>query len=154
MPFEVNSSYDGSHTLTIRYFVDSPSSVTLTDQNDKTLCTFQMDTTGSWAETTVENVDLTGVTKMNLITHNDNINLNWLSIQTQEYAGLVTATLPSGSYKDAVTVALKNDDCPDSTIYYTVDGSEPTTSSAVYQQPITVSADTTIKAKMCIRDRY
>ncbi len=151
MPFEVNSSYDGSHTLTIRYFVDSPSSVTLTDQNDKTLCTFQMDTTGSWAETTVENVDLTGVTKMNLITHNDNINLNWLSIQTQEYAGLVTATLPSGSYKDAVTVALKNDDCPDSTIYYTVDGSEPTTSSAVYQQPITVSADTTIKA-MAVKD--
>ena len=34
---------------------------------------------------------------------------------------------------------------PDTTIYYTLDGSQPTADSATYHDPITVEADTTIK---------
>ena len=55
----------------------------------------------------------------------------------------VTATPPGGSYNTAQSVALTADEA--ATIYYTTDGSTPTTASAVYGSPISISADTTLK---------
>lgn len=52
----------------------------------------------------------------------------------------------SGSYTSPVSVSI-NCDTAGSTIRYTTNGTEPTTTSAVYSNPITVSQTTSIKAK-------
>jgi hypothetical protein len=51
-----------------------------------------------------------------------------------------------GSYRRSVQVTL-NDATPGATIYYTTNGSQPTTSSNVYQSPFTLIKGATIKAK-------
>ena len=62
-------------------------------------------------------------------------------------AGLVppTITPASGTYYAPIEVAIS---CPTSgaKIYYTTNGSDPTTSSAQYSAPFTVSTNTTVKA--------
>jgi len=56
-----------------------------------------------------------------------------------------TFTPAAGTYSTAQSVALS---CATSgaTIYYTVDGSQPTTASSVYSAPISVTASETVKA--------
>jgi len=51
----------------------------------------------------------------------------------------------SGTYISSVTVTI-TDSTPGATIYYTTDGSTPTTTSSVYSGPISVTRTTTIKA--------
>ncbi len=57
----------------------------------------------------------------------------------------VTFSLPTGSYATAQTVTL-SDTAPNSVIYYTLDGSIPTTSSTVYTAPLAVSKTETVTA--------
>jgi len=57
----------------------------------------------------------------------------------------VSASVTAPSVKAGTAVELTTA-TEDATIYYTVDGSEPTTSSDVYSTPITINEDTTIKA--------
>lgn len=56
----------------------------------------------------------------------------------------VTANKDSGTYYDSFEVTLSANE--DLTIYYTTDGTLPTTSSEVYKKPITVDDSMTIKA--------
>ena len=65
---------------------------------------------------------------------------------TTQVAADPTFTPTPGTYASAQNVSLSSA-TPSATIYYTVDGSTPTTSSAVYSSPIVVSAATlTIRA--------
>ena len=52
---------------------------------------------------------------------------------------------PSGSYSSVQSVTI-SDTTPGAVIYYTTDGSAPTTFSAVYSAPITVSSTETVNA--------
>ena len=56
-----------------------------------------------------------------------------------------TFTPASGIYTSTQSVVIA-DGTSGATIYYTVDGSTPTTSSAVYSSPISVSSKTTVQA--------
>ena len=56
-----------------------------------------------------------------------------------------TANPVSGNYTNPISVTLSTATA-NATIYYTLDGSTPTTSSTVYTTPITISQTTTLKA--------
>ncbi|MEI6833859.1 MAG: chitobiase/beta-hexosaminidase C-terminal domain-containing protein, partial [bacterium] len=56
-----------------------------------------------------------------------------------------TFSISEGSYGPSQTVALSTS-TPDSIIYYTTDGLDPTILSSVYSAPITVSSTTIVKA--------
>ena len=58
-----------------------------------------------------------------------------------------SADLPSGIYPEAVTVTLQGD----GTIYYTTDGSRPTTASAIYTKPLNIAGVTTVRA-FCVKE--
>ncbi len=54
-------------------------------------------------------------------------------------------SLAAGAYPPGQTVAI-SDATPGATIYYTTDGTTPTTSAAIYQGPITVNSSQTIQS--------
>ncbi len=58
------------------------------------------------------------------------------------------ATPVGGEYTEPQTVTLKTDTLG-ATIYYTTDGSEPSTSSTTYTTPIPITQTTTLKAIAC-----
>ena len=60
-------------------------------------------------------------------------------------ASAPTFSLAAGTYTSAQTVTI-SDTTPGATIYYTTDGTTPTTSSSVYSGPITVSSTETLEA--------
>ena len=93
---------------------------TLTGQGDGslTLIATATDVSGNSADSTPVNID----------------------VDTQPPTGL-TATPAGGSYC-ATAVSLT---ASDGTIYYTTDGTEPTTGRSVYIEPIYISTDTTLK---------
>lgn len=71
---------------------------------------------------------------------------NWSSIDDlTDAVNTPTFSPVAGDYISSQNVAIS---CatPSSTIYYTTDGSTPTTGSTVYVSPIAVASDTTIKA--------
>ncbi len=82
--------------------------------------------------------------------HTDPVNWDWPVFQS--YFGILpTVATPTispngGSYTSSVAVTLA---CATSgtTIYYTINGSDPTTGSAVYSSPFTLTSSATVKAK-------
>ena len=56
----------------------------------------------------------------------------------------------SGKYATAQTITL-SDATPGAVIYYTTDGTQPTSGSAVYQSPITVSTSQVLQAIAVVR---
>ena len=63
----------------------------------------------------------------------------------QSFAASPTFSIPGGPYTSAQTVAI-SDTTPGVTIYYTTNGTTPSTSSPVYSAPITVSSTETLQA--------
>ena len=76
---------------------------------------------------------------------------NQAQIQTNNYiiykTPTVTASLPSGVYNtiQIVTLNATDNQDPNPTIYYTLDGTTPTTSSTIYTSPVTLQMNTTTR---------
>ena len=67
------------------------------------------------------------------------------SLTVSTAAATPTFSPPAGSYSNAQSVAISCS-TPSSTIYYTTNGTTPTTSSPVYSSPVVVSATETVQA--------
>ena len=63
----------------------------------------------------------------------------------QPYAAAPTFLLPAGTYSTTQLVGIASS-TPGATIYYTIDGSTPTTSSLLYVGPIVVTSNLTLQA--------
>jgi hypothetical protein len=70
--------------------------------------------------------------------------ITWTYTTAQPSAAIPTFSPAPGTYTSSQSVTL-GDSTSGATIYYTADGSTPTTSSTVYHTPIPVSATTTIR---------
>ncbi|RNB89517.1 hypothetical protein EDM56_09995 [Brevibacillus fluminis] len=72
---------------------------------------------------------------------------NFAKIQVNALANAETPTAnPAGGTVSSGTRVVLSTSTSGATIYYTIDGSTPTSSSSVYSSPITVSSNMTIKA--------
>lgn len=76
--------------------------------------------------------------------NNGEIMLNSATVTSYYSLDKVKASVKSGTYKKAQTIELTA--AEGAKIYYTVDGSKPTTKSTLYKEPIQVSKTTKIRA--------
>jgi hypothetical protein len=79
-----------------------------------------------------------------IVTFND---LSAISIKSHDISlpnVSVIASPPGGTYNSPQSVNLTSNK-PGTTVYYTLDGSTPTSSSPIYREPILVSSTTTLK---------
>lgn len=67
------------------------------------------------------------------------------AISFQQYAPAVTATPDAGGFPGTTPVSLSTD--PGFSIRYTIDGTEPTSSSSLYNTPINITTTTVLKAR-------
>jgi N-acetylneuraminic acid mutarotase len=75
---------------------------------------------------------------------NSNVGSAAYTINTPQ-AAIPTFNPPAGTYASAQSVTI-SDTTPGASIYYTTDGSTPTTSSAKYSTPVNVAVSETLKA--------
>ncbi len=66
-------------------------------------------------------------------------------ISTETYSLATTSASPSGGTYNTPQMVTLSSWIPNATIYYTIDGSEPTINSTVYSAPISISENTTLK---------
>lgn len=76
----------------------------------------------------------------------DNIGMHTFNPGTAEMAGTPSFDPPAGAYTQAINVSMSST-TPGASIRYTLDGSEPSSSSALYSTPIAISQNTALKAK-------
>ena len=128
----------------------SPQTVTISDSTSGSTIYYTTDgTTPTTASTVYSSAITVSVSEMlkALATHSGYTNS---SIGSAAYvingpAATPTFSPAAGAYGPAQTVTI-SDATPGATIYYTTNGTTPTTSSSTYSSPITVSATETLEA--------
>ncbi|OEH93640.1 chitobiase/beta-hexosaminidase C-terminal domain-containing protein [Bacillus solimangrovi] len=98
----------------------------------------------------VDNLDIAGEVEIKLVNVTEKQividNISWTSFDGEvTQASKVKASIGSGEVTEGTEIVLSTS-TDDASIYYTTDGSEPTEESTLYEAPITVSEDVTIKA--------
>ena len=101
------------------------------------LSTGTIEVTGSYA--------YVGVRSRSGAVYISSIEFKWIPASDPPTAATPSFSLGSGTYTGTQTVSISCE-TTGATIYYTLDGSDPTTSSTLYSEPIAISADATLKA--------
>ena len=101
------------------------------------LSTGTIEVTGSYA--------YVGVRSRSGAVYISSIEFKWIPASDTPTAATPSFSLGSGTYTGTQTVSISCETAG-ATIYYTLDGSDPTTSSTLYSEPIAISADATLKA--------
>ena len=139
-----------SYTNCASWFTNLPTgitaSATVTSGNIATI-TFGGTPTAASTEAMAITIPAASLTGGAAITATTNANANYnIVAPTPQTVTTPTFSPAAGTYTTTQNVTIS---CttPGATIRYTIDGNDPTASSAVYSSAITVSATTTIKAK-------
>ena len=101
------------------------------------LSTGTIEVTGSYA--------YVGVRSRSGAVYISSIEFKWIPASDTPTAATPSFSLGSGTYTGTQTVSISCE-TEGASIYYTLDGSDPTTSSTLYSEPIAISADATLKA--------
>jgi len=118
-----------------------PSGVTaLFNPNPATVSTLLTLTASSTAATGTATVTITGTSGS--LSHTTTVTL---TVSSTPVAATPVISPATGTYFATQTVSI-TDSTPGATIYYTTDGSQPTTSSAKYTASFKISSTTTVKA--------
>lgn len=129
----------GSNTVASGSNVNEGATVTLTatPASGYVFNSWNVSGTGSTLSSTTDNP-----TTFTMGTANSTVTANFVSVSS---CATPTFSVDEGTYNEAKSVEL-NCGTDDATIYYTTDGTNPTTSSSVYSSAIAVNTTTTIKA--------
>ena len=92
-----------------------------------------------------DNYAYVGIRSQSGAVYISSIEFKWIPASDTPTAATPSFSLGSGTYTGTQTISIS---CETSgaSIYYTLDGSDPTTSSTLYSEPIAISADATLKA--------
>jgi hypothetical protein len=101
-------------------------------------------TTGSAVYTTPINIDSSTTLKFFAVDNAENAEAVKTEVYNIDTQLPVTTASPAGGIYNAVQTVTLTTNKP-ATIYYTTDGSEPTTGSAVYSSAITIATSSTLK---------
>jgi hypothetical protein len=122
----------------------SKGNFTATDANGSEIGTVEGEGTSATAPITWTGTASGAIT----LTANKAIRFSYIEVTYsaagEEFLAAPTFSVSAGTYYEAQTVEISQSEADD--IYYTIDGTEPTTASTVYTGAITVSETTTIKA--------
>jgi hypothetical protein len=137
----LGGTYTSSQTVTLSsneastiYYTTDGSTPTTSSQVYSSALTISANTTLKYF-----GKDTSGNTS-NIVTQTYTINLS----QPDTTPPVITASVQGGTYTSSQTVTLSSNET-NTTIYYTLDGTTPTTSSTVYSSALTISANTTLK---------
>ncbi len=131
---------------------NSAQTVTLSDSGSGASIHYTTDGTTPTASSTVYSgpITVSGTETINAIASSTTSGLTASSVSTGAYSIIYPAATPTfspgaGNYAASQTVTI-SDATSGAKIYYTTDGSTPTTSSTVYSAPITVSSSHIVNA--------
>lgn len=158
-----NNNDNGTSQVSAPVFTPSEGTVTL-----GTEISIESNTEGAKIYYTTNGADPTGSGSGSLysvpIVIDDNRTFRAIAIKGTDYSDIVTATYTVATVADPVfdptdgivligTLVTITCDTPDSTIYYTTDGTDPTDLSTLYAWPVTINTSTTLKA-VAYKDGY
>lgn len=130
--FKVNGSSFGNYTVTVTDPASKDSKVSAE--------TITGIAAGRWNFIIMSDTGYEWYTQEITVKEGDVIDLGTIGMKTPDPEILPEQTRFTGSSE----ISIKSE--TGSVVYYTIDGSEPTTSSTVYSAPFTITTDTTVKA--------
>ena len=150
LSYFVNVEKSGSYEITFRYAAQSSNtdSFSLRDSEGNVLCRVSTPATGGWTtwRTITTYAELTaGEQILTIYCDKAGYNIDCMDFISLTEVATPTILPPPGTYALPVNVTLTTK-TPGASIYYTLDGTDPTKTSNLYESAVTISSNTVLKA--------